>query len=127
MRILVDMSVDIRVADWLRSQGHDAVHLRDEGSHRMPNGEIFAKALSEDRVVVTSDLDFGEIAAALKDTAGKVVLLRLQNSRAANVIRRLDSVLPRVELDLAAGAVVIVEESRHRVRPLPVGRTPKSE
>jgi predicted nuclease of predicted toxin-antitoxin system len=93
----------------------------------MPNGEIFAKALSEDRIVVTSDLDFGEIAAALKDTAGKVVLLRLQNSRAANVIRRLDSVLPRVELDLAAGAVVIVEESRHRVRPLPVGRTLKSE
>jgi predicted nuclease of predicted toxin-antitoxin system len=76
VRILVDMSVDIRVADWLRSQGHDAVHLRDEGLHRMPNGEIFAKALTEDRIVVTSDLDFGEIAAALKDTAGKVVLLR---------------------------------------------------
>ena len=64
VRILVDMSVDIRVADWLRSQGHDAVHLRDEGLHRMPNGEIFAKALSEDRIVVTSDLDFGEIVAA---------------------------------------------------------------
>lgn len=126
MRILVDMSVDLRVADWLRSQGHDAVHLRDERLHRMPNGEIFAKALSEDRIVVTSDLDFGEIAAALKDTAGKVVLLRLQNSRAANVIRRLDSVLPRVELDLAAGALVIVEESRHRVRPLPIGGTPSS-
>ena len=89
----------------------------------MPNGEIFVKALSEDRVVLTSDLDFGEIAAALKDTAGKVVLLRLQNSRAANVTRRLSSVLSRVERDLAAGAVVIVEESWHRVRPLPIGRT----
>lgn len=123
MRILVDMNVDIRVAEWLRGQGHDAVHLRDQGLHRMPNGEIFVKALSEDRVVLTSDLDFGEIAAALKDTAGRVVLLRLQNSRAANVTRRLSSVLPRVERDLAAGAVVIVEESRHRVRPLPIGRT----
>lgn len=123
MRLLVDMSFDIRVAEWLRSQGHDAVHLRAEGLHRMPNGEIFAKALSEDRIVLTSDLDFGEIAAAFKDTAGKVVLLRLQNSRAANVTRRLSSVLPRVEHDLAAGAVVIVEESRHRVRPLPIGRT----
>lgn len=127
MRILVDMSVDIRVADWLRSQGHDATHLRDEGLHRMPNGEIFEKALAEDRIVLTSDLDFGEIAAALKDTAGKVVLLRLQNSRAENVIRRLSNVLPRVELDLTAGAVVIVEESRHRVRPLPIGRTSQSK
>ena len=123
MRILVDMSVDTRVAAWLRHQGHDAVHLRDEGLHRMPNGEIFEKALSEDRIVLTSDLDFGEIAAVLKDTLGKVLLLRLHNTRAANVIRRLTSVLPRVEGDLAAGAVVIVEEARHRVRPLPIGRT----
>lgn len=92
----------------------------------MPNGEIFEKALAEDRVVLTSDLDFGEIAAAVKDTAGKVLLLRLQNSRASNVVRRLSTVLPGVEQDLAAGAVIIVEESRHRVRPLPVGRTTQS-
>ncbi|MFQ5668682.1 MAG: DUF5615 family PIN-like protein, partial [Candidatus Binatia bacterium] len=102
MRILVDMGVDIRVADWPRGQGHDAVHLRDEGLQRVPNGEIFDKALSEDRIVLTSDLDFGEIAAALKDTSGKVLLLRLHNSRAANVISRLTSVLPSVEGELAA-------------------------
>lgn len=127
VRILVDMSVDIRVADWLRRQGHDAVHLHDEGLQRMPNGEIFEKALSDDRIILTSDLDFGEIAAALKGTVGKVLLLRLDNSRAANVIRRLASVLPRVEGALAAGAVVIVEEARHRVRPLPIGRMSEPE
>ena len=93
----------------------------------MPNGEIFEKAMSEDRVVLTSDLDFGEIAAALKGTSAKVLLLRLHNSRAANVIERRPGVLPRVEHDLAAGAVVIVEESRHRVRPLPIGRTRQSD
>jgi predicted nuclease of predicted toxin-antitoxin system len=123
VRFLVDMSVDVRVAGWLREQGHETTHLRDQGLHRMPNGEIFEKALREDRVVLTSDLDFGEIAVALKSASGKVVLLRLQNSRAANVIRRLASVLPRVEADLDAGAVVIVEEARHRVRPLPIGKT----
>jgi predicted nuclease of predicted toxin-antitoxin system len=63
VRILVDMSVDICVADWLRRQGYGVVHLRDEGLLRMPNGEIFEKALSEDRIILTSDLDFGEIGA----------------------------------------------------------------
>jgi len=43
MRFLADMCVDVRVVGWLREQGHDAVHLRDEGLHRMPNGEIFEK------------------------------------------------------------------------------------
>jgi hypothetical protein len=37
------------------------------------------------------------------------------------VISRLTSVLPRVEGELAAGAVVIVEETRHRIRALPIG------
>jgi len=121
VRFLVDMNVDIRVAEWLRSQGHDVVHLRDEGLQRMPNGEIFEKALTENRVVLTSDLDFGEIAAALKDTSGKVLLLRLHNSRARHVIGRLDNVIPRVVDDLEMGAVVTVEETRHRVRRLPIG------
>ena len=60
MRFLADMGVDVRIAQWLRQQAHDAKHLRDEGLHRSPNGEIFAKAVAEDRVILTFDLDFGE-------------------------------------------------------------------
>lgn len=46
MRFLADMGQDIRVVEWLRNQGHDAKHLREEGLHRMPNGEIFEKAVA---------------------------------------------------------------------------------
>ena len=60
MRFLADMGVDTRVVQWLRQNGHDAKHLREEGLHRIPNGEIFAKAISENRVIMTFDLDFGE-------------------------------------------------------------------
>ncbi len=47
MRLLADMGVDVRVVDWLRSQGHDATHLRDEGLQRLPNGEIFVKPVAD--------------------------------------------------------------------------------
>jgi predicted nuclease of predicted toxin-antitoxin system len=60
MRFLADMGVAWRIVEWLRGEGHDAVHLRDEGLQRMPNGEIFAKAVSEKRIILTFDLDFGE-------------------------------------------------------------------
>ena len=60
MRFLADMCVDVRIAMWLRENGHDATHLRDQGLHRMPNGELFEKAIREDRIVITFDLDFGE-------------------------------------------------------------------
>lgn len=44
MRFLADMGVSQQVVEWLRTKGHDAVHLRDEGLQRLPNGEIFQKA-----------------------------------------------------------------------------------
>ena len=66
MRLIADMCTDVRVASWLNSQGHDATHLRDEGLQRLPNGGVFEKAIAESRVVVTFDLDFGEIVALSK-------------------------------------------------------------
>jgi predicted nuclease of predicted toxin-antitoxin system len=65
MRFLADMGVDIRVVQWLRTQGHDAIHLREQGLQRMPDGDIFAKARTEQRILLTFDLDFGEILALL--------------------------------------------------------------
>lgn len=63
MRFLADMGVDIRIVQWLNEHGHEAIHLRDEGFHRLPNGEIFGKAAREERILLTFGLDFGEIVA----------------------------------------------------------------
>lgn len=123
MRILADMGVDIRVVQWLRQHGHDAKHLRDEGLHRMPNGEIFTKAISEDRVIITFDLDFGEIAALSRGQKASVILFRLHNTRTPHLIDRLTTVLAESTYALEKGAIVVVEESRHRVRYLPLGKT----
>ncbi len=121
MRFLADMGVDGRIVHWLRGQGHDAVHLRDEGLQRLPDGEIFAKAASEARIVLTFDLDFGEIAALSQGRPAGVVLFRLHNTRTPHVIDRLAAVLAHAASTLEQGAVVIVEDARHRVRRMPIG------
>ena len=123
MRFLADMCVDVRIVRWLREQGHDATHLRDEGLHRMPDGEIFNKAISEDRVVLTFDLDFAEIAALTGGKKGSVILFRLRNTRTSHVIERLSAVLDDSLEVLGKGAVITVEETRHRIRYLPVGES----
>ena len=61
-------------------EGHDAVHLRDEGLHRLPDEAIFDKAIAEARIILTFDLDFGEIAARAKGRATSVVLFRLPDA-----------------------------------------------
>ena len=116
MRFLADMGVARRIVEWLRTEGHEAVHLREEGLQRMSNGEIFKKAASEGRIILTFDLDFGEIVALSGDRRISVILFRLHNTRTPHVIDRLRKVLKDAGQALEQGAIVVVEESRHRAR-----------
>jgi predicted nuclease of predicted toxin-antitoxin system len=67
------MGISRTVIEWLRSSGHDVVHLADEGLHRLPNGEIFLKAAREKRIVLTFDQDFGEILALVGEQRVSVI------------------------------------------------------
>ena len=121
MRFLADMGVAIRVVEWLRDEGYDARHLREEELQRLPDDQIFRKAVAENRVVLTFDLDFGEIVASSGRQKVSMVLFRLQNTRTPHVIERLKVVLQEAGPALEQGAVVVVEESRFRIRRLPIG------
>jgi predicted nuclease of predicted toxin-antitoxin system len=121
MRFLADMGVAMRVVEWLRDQGYDARHLREEELHRLPDVQIFRKAVAENRVVLTFDLDFGEIVASSGRQKVNVVLFRLRDTRTPHVIERLKVVLQEAGPALEQGAVVVVEESRFRIRRLPIG------
>ncbi|MBI4229414.1 MAG: DUF5615 family PIN-like protein [Planctomycetes bacterium] len=122
MRFLVDAAVDVRVARWLAGQGHDAVHLRDRGWLRMQDRDIFAQAAQERRIVLTFDLDFGEIAAYAGQLKTGVVVLRVHDTRDSFVTRRLGEVLASVAAALERGAVTVIEDTRHRVREFPPAR-----
>ena len=43
MRFLLDMGVHLGVVSWLREEGHDVTHLRDEGLHRLADLGVFGK------------------------------------------------------------------------------------
>ena len=122
MRFVADMGVSWRVVEWLRVEGHDAIHLREQQLHRLPNGGIFTKAADEQRIILTWDLDFTEIVALSATRLVSAVVFRLLNTRSGNVIRRLERVLSESAKDLEEGAIISVEDSRHRVRLLPIGR-----
>jgi predicted nuclease of predicted toxin-antitoxin system len=116
------MGIAPRILDWLDSKGHDATHLREQGLHRLPDLEIFQKAEDERRILLTFDLDFGEIAALSGARTVSVIVFRLANTRTEKVLKRLEAVLEECGDTLTQGVVVSVEETRHRVRRLPIGR-----
>lgn len=122
MKFLIDNALSFRVAERLRDAGHDAVHVLDYEMSRSPDEDIFERAASEGRVVVSADTDFGTLLATRKTSKPSVILLRWPLLRHAheqtNVIL---ANLPNVLSDLEGGAVVIIEPTRLRVRKLPIG------
>ncbi len=120
MKFLADMCISMQTVKWLRQQGYEVVHLREEGLHRLPDDQVLEKARTERRIVLTMDLDFGYLLAIGRGSLPSVVLFRLEDQRSEVVNERLSEVLIRCKEDLENGAIVVVTESTIRVRRLPI-------
>lgn len=103
MRFLADMSVSLTTVKALWGANHDAMHLHAEGLNCLPDSEISAKAVAETRVVLTFDLDFGDILAITRSQAPSVIIFRLRNQTPAAVNPRLFRVIAECAAELASG------------------------
>lgn len=63
MRRLADVGISMSAVRALRSYGHEVVHLSEEHLERLLDPAILEKARQEERLVLTFDLDFGELLA----------------------------------------------------------------
>ena len=87
MRFFADMGLARSTVAFLRADGHDAVHLRDQGLQRLEDADIFEKAQAEGRVILTHDLDFGRIVALSRVSVPSVITFWLNDMRPAQVNR----------------------------------------
>jgi predicted nuclease of predicted toxin-antitoxin system len=120
MRFLADAGISPKTIDFLRRNGHEAVHVRELGLQRAADQLLVEKARAEDRVLLTFDLDFGEILALGVVSRPSVLIFRLSDERADSVNRRLQQVLSEQAEALASGVLILVEDFRYRLRRLPI-------
>jgi predicted nuclease of predicted toxin-antitoxin system len=120
MKLLLDMGLAPRTATFLRQLGHDAVHLRDRGLQRLPDGEIVRLAEIEGRTIVTFDLDFARIIALQRSARPSVVLFRLERFTTDELNTTLADLLLHFDSELQTGAILVVDAQRVRIRMLPI-------
>ena len=118
MRLLVDANLPPRVAHRLAAAGHEAVHVAEVELLTATDTEITTYAATEQRVIITSDSDFGSILARTGGHSPSIVLLRHHNDSTPE--RQLELIEASAATDLAEGAIVTISRARLRVRRLPI-------
>jgi predicted nuclease of predicted toxin-antitoxin system len=88
---------------------------------RTADEQIFARAVEEDRVIVSADSDFGTILALRQGRRPSIVLFRREvDRRPLQQAALLLANLPTMKDALNRGCVAVIERSRIRIRQLPI-------
>jgi len=120
MRFLIDNALSPSIAEDLNKNGYDAIHLRDVGMATAADRIIMNYALQHDRIIVSADTDFGTLLTLRQHSKPSFVLFRQSDKRPSNLLIHLMANLERFKDDLEKGAVIVIEDTRIRVRNLPI-------
>src|SRR5262245_31973989 len=117
MRLLANENFPLDAVEALRENGHDVTWIRED-ARGSKDEQVLARAQQEDRILVTFDKDFGELAfrSKLPSTSG-VILFRISapsSQYVANVA--VQAISSRSDW---AGHFSVVEDHRIRMTLLP--------
>ena len=117
MRLLANENFPGDAVAALVAAGHEVIWVRKEAPG-MKDPEVLAWAMREDRILLTFDKDFGELAwrSGLPATCG-IILFRLPMPRPGVVAAALAARL--AERADWAGNFAVIEPGRVRIRALP--------
>jgi predicted nuclease of predicted toxin-antitoxin system len=117
MRILANENFPLDAVVSLRTDGHDVLWVRTEAPG-ISDVEVLDLARRDNRLIVTFDKDFGELAFhAHLPLASGIILFRLRAASAAQIAKFVSSVL--MSRDDWLGSFAVIDNFRIRIRPLP--------
>ena len=105
---------------YLHDRGFEAAHWSTIGADRAPDSEIMQWALDNDGGAFTHDLDFGILPAHSKDSRPSVIQVRMQDVSPGHLGALLVTPLRAHGQALESGALLTIDESKSRVRILPI-------
>lgn len=106
----------------LAQHGIEAVHWSTIGASTAIDEEILSWARAHGFVLLTHDLDFSAILAATGDDAPSVIQLRTQDVLSDKSVDAIVVAVNEFTAEIEQGALLSIDESRTRVRILPLRR-----
>jgi predicted nuclease of predicted toxin-antitoxin system len=123
VKFVVDMNLAPSWVTRLTRLGFEAVHWSTIGAATAPDDEILAWAREHGYVVITNDLDFSAILAAISSQAPSVLQIRTQDLLSDAAVNFVATAIEAFRPDIEAGALLSIDETGTRVRMLPLRRS----
>lgn len=117
MRLLVDECCDPRLVAALRQAGHDVRYVLESDSGATDE-EVVALSVEQDRILITEDKDFGEVAIRHGKALPGLILIRITPERRQRKPARVLTLLAK-QGDRLSGSYAVVDETTVRLRPIP--------
>ncbi len=110
----MDECVGISVSKKLKQMNHDSVSII-ECMRGAEDEAVVQRAIEENRIIVTSDKDFGRLAGFHKPAG--IILLRLKDESLDNKVKLVAFVVETYG-EKILGNVMVVSEKKIRTRPI---------
>ena len=114
MRFLLDQNIERRFAISLREAGHDVRVVGVDEPAGLPDSDVLERAHAQQRILLTKDRDFGDLAVRLSQPHAGVIYLRVRATNFADKWERLSAVLESHSSELTEFVVVTDREIRIR-------------
>lgn len=115
VRLLLDANLSPETAIFLRKEGFNVKSLIEEGIGGIEDERVVHIAKKERRIIVTFDLDFGEIYYFAYEKRFGVIVLRLDDQRVENVNMTLGRFLQSRQSKEIQKKLVILRETEVRI------------
>ncbi len=116
MRFKLDENLPLDALEIFRTSGFGAASVVDEGLQGTEDPRLQAACREEDRVLVTLDLDFGDIRAYPPADSPGVIVLRPPSQAKAELLRLLRATCRALQREGCEHQLWIVEAERIRIR-----------
>lgn len=120
MKLKLDENLSRHLKKSLESLSHDVMTAADERLLSQPDTVIAKAAKDEDRILLTLDLEFGDLRKYPPGKHPGIVLFRPQSFGPLTVNRFIEKFVKETDFGPLAGCIVIVEPARIRIRRPPL-------
>jgi len=120
MKILIDMNLSPKFADFMIKKGIDAVHWTEIGEPDAKDTELMEYACKNGYIIMTCDLDFNILLAIAHSIKPSVIQLRAHRIRAEQDGDWIAAAIIQNAEALEKGAILSADTKKYRLRLLPL-------